>query len=146
MIISSFIHVATDGISSFFLMAFKWHCVYIPQLYSFICKWAFRFQLTFNWFSSTFFRENQEGCLMATCNSSSQLSQASPFLGPWLSSTKLCRNLEIYCYLHSSLYGCVCVCKGGYYSLLLAVYHRVSHNVHSLRTSDSSVLYTMLDF
>ena len=37
MTLSRSIHVAANGITSFFLMGF--HCIYVPHLYLFLCQW-----------------------------------------------------------------------------------------------------------
>jgi len=43
MIISRSIHVAANGIISFFFMAEFYSIVYTPHLiYAFICRWTFR--------------------------------------------------------------------------------------------------------
>ena len=43
MTLSSYIHVAADGITSFFNGWVTFHCTYVPHcLYPFICRWTFR--------------------------------------------------------------------------------------------------------
>ena len=46
MVSSGFVHVAANGIISFFMPVVVFHCTYVPHvLYAFLCRWTFRLLL-----------------------------------------------------------------------------------------------------
>ena len=65
MIISSSIHVAANGIISFFFYGrVVFHCIYVPYLlYPFLCRWTFRLLPCFGYCKSWCF-EHRGACIV----------------------------------------------------------------------------------